>query len=154
MITGGVFAGGSGATDGNAAFISGYLGQKGSITGGNFSGFHSLVYWASGTAELDISGGRFLGDIYLQLLDQASIHFLGSGFAYDPTIGLLTGQLDDGSLLDVTIQTSGSPVTEQTPSGFTFLGALDPPSVPEPASIVMLGIGVAAILLHRRWKHG
>ena len=61
--------GGAAAVDGSGASITGELADKGTIAGGTFSGFHSLVYTGSDTSELDVTGGLFQGSIAVEFLE-------------------------------------------------------------------------------------
>ena len=148
QITGGTFTGGIAARDGNGAYVDGGQGDRGSISGGIFTGTNSLVFWGTGNAELDISGGTYQGIINALLLGTSSIHFLGSNFQYDAGTGSLTGELASGNTLDVTLQSTTPYAVSEGTSQVVFTDA-DPPPTPEPATIILLATGTLAILLRR-----
>jgi hypothetical protein len=148
QITGGIFTGGVATHDGNGAFIDGGKGDRGSISGGSFTGANSLVFWGTGNAELDISGGTYKGIMNMLLLGMSSIHFLGSDFQFNAGTGLLTGELASGTALDLTLQ-SVIPYTLSEGASQVILASDDPPPTPEPATIILLGTGTLAILRTR-----
>jgi hypothetical protein len=149
LIDGGRFEGGSAARDGNRAFVSGAQDHRGSISGGTFSGFFSLVFWGTGASEVDISGGSFQDPIYAALYDSSSMSFEGNHLAFDPTRLLLTGELLDGTTIKLSFEFAGPFLAHQTPGGIKFTGTNNPSAVPEPTSIVALALGGFAIALLR-----
>jgi hypothetical protein len=146
LITGGVFQGGAAAHDGIGASILGDATGKGTIAGGLFSGFRSLTFTGMDSSELDITGGSFQGSIYASLFGTSSLRFFGTNLQFDPTSDLLTGQLLDGSLLNVSLQSYGVHEVDRSSREVSFLSSSVAIAAPEPASIITLATGMAAVL--------
>ena len=163
-ISGGTFQGGAGSSaGGTSAFFS--LGQNGvaqtgTITGGTFLNGAGVIgglgIFEDSRSAIDISGGNFNGSplghyIEGQLYNWSTLSFLGSQLSWTPIVSdifgdnfLLTGTLLDGNTINLDIGFPGATVTETSiPQGveITFQG------VPEPSSVVMLGVGILGIAL-------
>ncbi len=165
-INGGTFIGGSGFRSGNTngnGLILNSFGCSESITGGSFSGADSLIFGGY-SSSLVISGGTFHNQMGFGLDDVGtSVTFLGTGLNYDSANGIITGTLDDGSVLSTTLQLgSVNPhlviqVTNNSGEEIEF-SAIASGSVPEPSSIVILAIGLlglaAAKAYRSRGRHG
>jgi hypothetical protein len=128
--------------------------QTASIGGGSFSGqpvplglTYSLQLSASGQGSLTVSGGLFSSAIELGLTDAASASFIGSGLSFNPSTGVLTGALEDGSLINSFVQ------LDNAGTGYRYGVAQDgsqmltfgPQSVPEPSSVVTFSLGFAGV---------
>ena len=159
-ISGGTFQGGasgSGVTSGAASGLEMYLtnSQTATISGGSFSGGvlgsgsmgDSLFLSSDTTSALSVSGGLYAGPIELNLTGVATTTFIGSGLGFDPSTGMLTGTLSDGSVIDSLVLldnpgTSYSYGLAPDGEGEVIFGQ----AAPEPSSVVMLGIGAGAVV--------
>jgi hypothetical protein len=117
------------------------IGQSGGNSTFSFSGFDQ--------AALTVSGGVFSDTIDLDLSSASSASFIGSGLVFDLSTHLLTGTLGDGSAINSYIELDNSNTMVSygyTPDGEETL-TFGFGSVPEPSSIVMFGMGVAAVAI-------
>jgi hypothetical protein len=151
VIRGGTLIGGAGTnfgeTYGDALYANAYPGASLAITGGMFiagaSGLAALLA-PQGPSVYTISGGTFVGRIAIRLALSGTVQFLGSDFSYDDSI--LAGTLLDGSHLSATLDLSGVDGPYITPTSAIFKAA----PLPEPASVMLLGLGLAAVLVLAR----
>jgi hypothetical protein len=130
-----------------------------SISGGMFGASSgtadsqvSLMFQGQGLATANISGGLFSGGFDLGLTDKASVNFIGSGLVFDPNTRLLTGTLEDGSLIDNLIDVDNPNTFHSEFTGYQYGVAPDGSemvtfSAPEPSSIVAFSVGLAVVAI-------
>jgi hypothetical protein len=145
-ITGGMFRGGVGSgVRGVSAFIDTGGSTTSSISGGSFPNALSMLL--SGSSTVTISGGNF-SEIDINIFDHTIVSFLGSGLSLSRVSGpnfIITGTLLDGESISTPVFIPGPFGLSETSSQITLFGVKPLAPVPEPASVVMFGIGLAVV---------
>ena len=151
-ISGGTFNGGVGGH--SAVEVTLGLGTA-TISGGSFQAATSLIAVLSSGANINISGGSFGGAISATAgVGGGSLNFFGGGLTFTPTLvlpdetlGTLTGTLGGQAFSERVVFSSDGPiqvVTAQNGGEISFVGS-GPAAVPEPVSVLMLGVGLAVV---------
>lgn len=113
-----------------------YLGSTASITGGSLTGaLYSIV--AFDQTVVTIRGGTFQSAF--DAWDDSVFHVYGTNLAYDPTTDLLTGILQGGETINLTVRIHEN-------------AQLILHEIPEPSAFSLALFGVIGILAIRRWR--
>jgi hypothetical protein len=167
-VSGGTFQGA--ATTSAAAFGGTGLeilsGGTTTISGGTFSGGlngsqyggqndYSLTFSGGGQSVVDISGGKFMSPLEASLAGNDSFSFFGSAFDVQTTPSepwryQVSGVLADGTPLNIQFYTNANTYTETLlPTGVEQLTFNFTAVVPEPASWLLLLVGIAGLIIYQ-----